>query len=179
MEGGRGLALEIHLEGGLLQEPFEDVFRRVLPRALRVARRILGNDPRAEDAAAEALARAHASWKKVGSKPYCEAWILRVTANIAVDISRRERRMLPVGLGHESVPDGAEAEDALSHVDLAAALAALPKRQREVIVLQYLEGLSEAEIAATLGVSPGTIKKNGFRARETLRRRLGADLDRA
>lgn len=57
MEGARSLALEIHLEGGLLLEPFEDVFRRVLPRALRVARRILGNDPRAEDAAAEALAR--------------------------------------------------------------------------------------------------------------------------
>lgn len=99
-----------------------------------------------------------------------------MTANIAVDIARRERRMLPVGLGREAQPEATEAQDPLSLIDLAAALAALPKRQREVIVLQYLEGLSEAEIAATLGVSPGTIKKNGFRARETLRKRLGADI---
>ena len=178
MEAGRTLALEIRLEGALVQEPFEDVFRRVLPRAVKVARRILGNETRAEDAAAEALARAHASWNKVGSKPYCEAWILRVTANVAVDMTRSERHTLPTGLEQRPSEDSRDdAEGTLSRVDLAAALAALPRRQREVIILQYLEGLSEAEIAEAMGVSPGTVKKNGFRARETLRKRLGEDVD--
>ena len=178
MDAGRTLALEFRLEGELVQEPFEDVFRRVLPRAVKVARRILRNETRAEDAAAEALARAHAAWKKVGSTTYCEAWILRVTANVAVDMSRRERRVLPAGLEQQERPDDAEGpEDALSRVDLAAALAILPRRQREVVILQYLEGFSEAEIAEALGVSPGTVKKNGFRARESLRKKLGADLE--
>ncbi len=174
MDAGRSLAFEFRLEGALVQEPFEDVFRRVLPRAVKVARRILGNETRAEDAAAEALARAHASWHKLGSKTYCEAWILRVTANVAVDMSRRDRPTLPLDPEHAADEDPS---DAISRVDLAAALAALPRRQREVIILQYLEGLSEAEIAEAMGVSPGTVKKNGFRARETLRKRLGTDLD--
>lgn len=176
MEAGQTLALEFRLEGALVQEPFEDVFRRVLPRAVKVARRILGNETRAEDAAAEALARAHASWNKVGSKTYCDAWILRVTANVAVDMSRRDRHLIHTGLDPQSSDTG-DAEGALSRVDLAAALAALPKRQREVIILQYLEGLSEAEIAQAMGVSPGTVKKNGFRARESLRKKLGEDVD--
>jgi len=177
MDAGRSIALEIRLEGALVQEPFEDVFRRVLPRAVKVARRILGNETRAEDAAAEALARAHASWPRLASKTYCDAWILRVTANVAVDMSRRDRHTTPSGLDQHAQPDATDdPEGAVSRVDLAAALAELPRRQREVIILRYLEGLSEAEIAQAMGVSAGTVKKNGFRARETLRRRLG-DVD--
>lgn len=176
MDAGRTLALEFRLEGALVQEPFEDVFRRVLPRAVRVARRILGSETRAEDAAAEAFARAHASWGKLGGKTYCEAWILRVTANVAIDMSRRDKHLLPMGLEETLAGAGEDPEAALSRVDLAAALAVLPRRQREVIILQYLEGLSEAEIAAAMGVSTGTVKKNGFRARESLRKKLGTDL---
>ena len=179
MDGGRALALDLRLEGTLVQEPFEDVFRRVLPRALRVAQRILGNETRAEDAAAEALARAHSSWHKVGSTSYCEAWILRVTANVAIDMSRRDRHLLPHAWDDQAEHDSRDdSEHAVTRIDLAAALASLPKRQREVVILQYLEGLTEAETALAMGVSPGTVKKNGFRARETLRKRLGMDVDR-
>ena len=176
MDAGRTLALAFRIEGAMAEEPFEDVFRRILPRAVRVARRILGNETRAEDAAAEALARAHASWSRVGSKPYRDAWILRVTSNVAVDMGRRERHTFPSGLDQQA-PESDDPEGALSRVDLAAALAMLPRRQREVVILQYLEGFSEAEIAAALGVSAGTVKKNGFRARETLRKKLGTELD--
>ena len=60
---------------------FETAFRELFPRSYRVAVRILGDGADAEDAAAEALARAHASWKKVGTMSYRDAWVLRVTAN--------------------------------------------------------------------------------------------------
>jgi len=173
----RASALELRLGGELVQESFEDVFRRILPRAVKVARRILGNETQAEDAAAEALARAHASWGKVGAHPHCEAWILRVTANVAVDMTRSRKRAAAIDLDDaRHVAEDPDREDRrLSHLALAAALAALPKRQREVIVLQHLEGFSEAEVAQALGISVGTVKKNGFRARETLRKRMGAD----
>ncbi|HYU03866.1 MAG TPA: sigma-70 family RNA polymerase sigma factor [Jatrophihabitantaceae bacterium] len=48
----------------------------------------------------------------------------------------------------------------------------LPRRQREVIVMRYWAGLSEAEIAATLGVSPGTVKTAAARARRAIQSRM-------
>jgi len=152
-------------------EEFEGVFRALLPRAHRVAFRILGDDRDAEDAAAEAFARAHASWRRVGRLPYRDAWILRVTANVAIDLARK-RRPLPVAtidVEHEDV--------VVLHVTLLAALAALPRRQREVVTLRFLEDLSEADIARVLHVSVGTVKKTTHRAMAALRERLGADWD--
>jgi len=57
---------------------------------------------------------------------------------------------------------------------LAAAVRQLPRRQREVIVLRYYLDLSEAEIAAWLGVSPGSVKRHASRATESLQRRMEA-----
>ena len=54
-----------------------------------------------------------------------------------------------------------------------AALAALPRRRREVLVLRYWLGLPESEIAATLGISPGTVKSTAARGLAALARRLG------
>ena len=54
-----------------------------------------------------------------------------------------------------------------------AALARLPRRRREVLVLRYYLGLSEAEIAAVLGISPGTVKSTAARALAALARDLG------
>ena len=54
-----------------------------------------------------------------------------------------------------------------------AALAALPLRRREVLVLRYYLGLSEAEIAKTLGISPGTVKSSSARGLAALGRMLG------
>ena len=53
-----------------------------------------------------------------------------------------------------------------------AALARLPTRRREVLVLRYYAGLSEAEIAATLGISAGTVKSTAARGLATLARAL-------
>jgi RNA polymerase sigma factor (sigma-70 family) len=150
-------------------EDFEVVFRALLPRAYRVAFRILGSRAEAEDAAAEALARAHASWSRVGGLAWRDAWVLRVTANVAVDMSRRRPRPVPV----RSTTSDDVVELASLRLALAAALRTLPRRQREVIVLRYLADLTEAEVAACLHVSLGSVKRHGHRGMAALRELIG------
>ena len=62
---------------------------------------------------------------------------------------------------------------AAEHAELIEALRRLPRRQREVLVLRYWEALSEAEIAAALGVSVGTVKSTASRGLDALQARLG------
>ena len=57
---------------------------------------------------------------------------------------------------------------------LHAALEQLPRRQREVVVLRYWEHLSEADIASTLGVAPGTVKSTASRALDALGAAMGS-----
>jgi RNA polymerase sigma factor (sigma-70 family) len=154
---------------------FEAAFREMLPRAYRVAFRVLGNRAEAEEAAAEALARAHASWGRVGGLPWRDAWVLRVTTNVAVDMTRRRQR--PMLAGSSSTSD--EGELVTLRLALSAALATLPRRQREVIALRYLADLTETEVAACLHVSLGSVKRHGYRGMAALRQLLDVPEDGA
>jgi RNA polymerase sigma factor (sigma-70 family) len=150
------------------QEGFREAFDALFPAAFRLAYRIVGSVPQAEDAAAEALARAFASWRKVWRLPYRDAWVMRVTVNVAVDMLRRQERP-PLPLSQEA--DFADA--AALRLTLAQALARLPKRQREVLSLRHLSGLTEAEVAESLHLSASTVKVHARRGTAALRRRLG------
>ena len=145
-------------------EGFDEVFRDLYPQARSVAQRILGSIPDAEDAAAEGLARALVDWHRIGALPHRDAWILRVTINAAIDMARRRRRAEP-----EPVVV-ADADDVtVLRITLVAALAELPRRQREAVVLRHLAGLPEQEVAAALGVSHNTAKKHLQRGMARLR----------
>jgi RNA polymerase sigma factor (sigma-70 family) len=156
---------------GCLEDSFETTYLAVLTTAFAVAYRILGHVPDAEDAAAEAFARALASWQRVARLPYREAWILRVTANVAIDRARRERLRPEIG-----PPATSQNEDLTAvRVALVAALRSLPHRQRDAVVLRYLAGLPEREVAACLHLSPNTVKTHTHRGLEALRRLLRDD----
>jgi RNA polymerase sigma factor (sigma-70 family) len=160
------------------REDFDAAFHDLLPKAKRVAYRILGDVTDAEDAAVEALARASVRWRKIGSLPpeQRKAWVLRVTSNVAYDeVRRRIRHQRP--LPSEQPVDGREPEYVIDLRDsVIRELAALPRRQKEVLTLRYIGGLSEAEIANNLGVSPGTVKTSASRGLATLRARLDIDV---
>ncbi|MGH9190821.1 MAG: RNA polymerase sigma factor [Acidimicrobiales bacterium] len=160
MSGGAGPA-----------EGFEGAFDTLFPRAFRLARRILGDPHAAEDVAAEALARTYAHWSKVSTLPYRDGWVLRVATNLAIDRLRRHPTDRPVS------PE-LLAEDALVlRLALTAALRGLPRRQREAIALHYLGDLTDAEVALALKVSVGTVKTHIHRGLESLRSRLGPELE--
>jgi RNA polymerase sigma factor (sigma-70 family) len=165
------------MDGPAAPEDFERAFASLYPAARSVAKRILGSLPAAEDAAAEALTRALVDWERVRTLPYRDAWILRVTANVAIDMARRQRPA-PVALDDDH-GDGPVGDAAALRVTLVAALAALPRRQREAIVLRHLLGLPEAEVAAAMDVSSNSVKKHLQRGMDKLRRSVpdaGGDL---
>ncbi len=148
-------------------ESFDLAFVVLFPRAFRLSYRLLGDRAAAEDAAAEAMARAFADWKRVSELPYRDGWVLRVTSNIALDQIRK--RKLPVFAPAAASED----EDTRAlRVALWAALRALPRRQREIVVLRYIAGLTENEVAQLLGLSLGTVKTHVTRGRAALRRAI-------
>lgn len=143
---------------------FDDAYVVLFTSADRVALRILGDPAAAEDVAAETMARALVAWGRIHG--YADRWVLRVATNLAIDAIRRRRHLATAQV---VVP----AEDAvLRRIDLLVALRRLPRRQAQVVVLRYLVGLGDGEIAQTLGVSNETVKTHLERGLEALRRRI-------
>ena len=159
--------------GTQLIDDFENAFDELFPRAFRLARGILGDAAAAEDVAAEALARAYARWARVADLPWRDGWVLRVAANLAIDAVRRGRRPVPVPTSAPSAED----EAVVLRLALSAALRALPRRQRQAVALHYLGGLSDGEVAATLGISTGSVKTHISRGVAALRARLGPGIE--
>ena len=84
--------------------------------------------------------------------------------------SRRRRRERRVFLAQRLVASPELVSD--SSNEIFTVVATLPAKQRAVIVLRYVEGLSESEISATLGCAPGTVKSLASRALDRLRKEI-------
>lgn len=126
----------------------------------------------AEDVLQTALAKLYVAWPRVRRSRSEEAYVRRIIVNATIDESRRPwRRERSVDV----VPDqGYEPPDRVVRSDLVAALATLPTRQRQVIVLRHWLGLSVEETADDLGISTGTVKSQTAHGLAALRARLGA-----
>ncbi|HEX3623742.1 MAG TPA: sigma-70 family RNA polymerase sigma factor [Acidimicrobiales bacterium] len=156
---------------------FQEAFRGLFLVAFQVTHRILGDITRAEDAAAEATARALVDWRRVGRMEHRNAWIARVAGNVAIDEVRRlnRRREVPDRSDGPPVPDRTD-ETAL-RMALGAEMARLSTRQREVIALRYLADFDEAEVSRALGISVNSVKKHAARGKAALRARLNPTLE--
>jgi DNA-directed RNA polymerase specialized sigma24 family protein len=74
---------------------FDEAYGPLFLRAATLAYRLLGDRASAEDVAAEALARTYARWSRLEGLAYRDAWVLRVTTNLAIDAARRRPRGAP------------------------------------------------------------------------------------
>jgi RNA polymerase sigma factor (sigma-70 family) len=127
----------------------------------------------AEDATAEAFARAFANWETVADHPNPRAWVLRVAWNYYRSSWRRwEGRWA----AEVDAPTPA-APETWADPDLAAAIRKLPLGQREVIVVVALGELTTVEAAEVLGKAAGTVRSQLFRARAALRDALDERVD--
>ena len=153
-------------------EEFGDFMRGRWPAMVRLAYGLTGDLGHAEDVAQATFARAYASWSRVARTGDPDAYVRRIVINENNTRFRRRRvaESLVDAVPEPSGPRSADTADALG--DSAALLKALRKlgpRQRAVIVLRFWMDMSEAETAAALDCSVGTVKSQASRALAALR----------
>jgi RNA polymerase sigma-70 factor (sigma-E family) len=138
------------------------------PGLVRLAFGLTGDRWAAEDLAQVTLARAYVAWRRVSRADDPDAYLRRVLINASHRRFRRRRVAEQPGDLPE-VPVEGPAELVGERAALLAALRRLPPRQRAVIVLRYWEDLTDTQIAAALGYSPGTVRSQLSRALAKLR----------
>lgn len=172
-------------------DPDEDLVRRVgegdpaaiqamvarkLPRMLSLAQRMLGDAAEAEDVAQEAMLRA---WRQAPrwtpGQARFDTWLHRVGLNLCYDRLRR-RREIATDVLPDRIDDGPAPDRGLlaaeTGVQVQAALARLPERQREAIVLCHYQELGNIEAAALMEVSVEALESLLSRGRRALRAAL-------
>jgi len=149
-------------------DDFDEFFVRHYASLVRSLTMITGDPERAVDGAQEAFIKAYASWHRVREMEMPLAWIRRVAINKCHDSRKADRRRRRRELG-QGAADGPAADGVVGDVYVLELLQHLPARQREVTVLFYVDDLSVAEVASTIGISEGAVKFHLNQARERLR----------
>ncbi len=154
------------------RETFEEFYATEYAAVVGLAYALSGNRWVAEDLAQEAFLAAHRDWDRIAAYEKPGAWVRRVVANLSVSAFRRRlaeaKAFGRLAFGHASTVAELSAEDA----EFWGAVRKLPHRQAQVVALHYLEDRPVAEIADTLGIAPGTVKKHLHDGRRELARRL-------
>ncbi len=145
---------------------------RMTPRLYRLALRLLADAAEAEDVVQEAMLRLWQiapRWEPGAAQP--ATWAYRVAMNLATDRLRR-RRSVPLDAVPEPADEAPAPFEALLETDrtraLEAALAQLPDRQRQAVVLRHLEGLPNPEIADVMGVGVEAVESLTARGKKRL-----------
>lgn len=149
---------------------------RKLPRLLALATRMLGDRMEAEDVAQEVFVRI---WKQASRWKEGEArfdtWVHRVALNLCYDRLRGRREVPHAELPDEidlAAPPEATLEARAKDQRVREALAALPARQREALVLNYYQEMSNIDAAALMGITVDALESLLARARRNLRAQL-------
>lgn len=176
---GRLLTEETEAPAGRRAAPSDAVVRELFAAhwtgLCRLAGLILGDHAWAEEVVQEAFLRTCDGWGRLRQPDRADLYLRATVVNLCR--SRLRRRSIEWRVNSTSFrrspevvePPSTEPDEAQR---VAAAVRALPPRQRSAVVLRYYEDLSEAEIAVALGCSVGTVKSQLAKARQSLGRRL-------
>jgi len=143
----------------------------IAPRILRFAARMLGDRTEAEDVTQEAMLRlwrVAPDWQDGAAQP--ATWVYRVASNLCTDRLRRRRKTLDEmpDLPDMALSQHAQMMQAARAQALEAALARLPERQRQAVILRHLEGLSNPEIAAIMMLGVEAVESLTARGKRNL-----------
>jgi len=152
------------------RDAFAGLVRLHQRRAYLVARAIVTVHEDAEDAVQEGFVRAWQAIERFDPNQGFGAWVNRIVANAALDITRRRKVRSTEELSDAlQSPFRDPAQDAELKSRLSEALAQLPERARSVIVMHDVEGFTHVEIGEMLGIPGGTARSDLHHARQKLR----------
>ena len=160
---------------------FSELVRTHSQGVLNVVYRMCGNQQLAEDAAQEAFIQA---WMRLSSfrpKASFRSWLYRIAVNAAIDMLRKEKRILPNAVEDLNLVASNPSPEAMltsgERAELVAkAVATLPDASRTVLILREYEELSYNEIAETLEIPMGTVMSRLSYARKLLKEKLAVAL---
>ena len=158
---------------------FATLMERYLNMVYSIACGMLGNHADAEDVCQEVFLRLHRRAATLTSHHSLRLWLYRTCLNCCLDeLRRRSRRpVLSSGAGMELIESGVQGPEQLAanrgfDSQVISCLLQLPPRQRAVFTLRHFVGLTIAEISATLGCAPGTVKCHLSRSLAAIREML-------
>jgi RNA polymerase sigma factor (sigma-70 family) len=150
-----------------------ELTRRLTPRVLAYAARLLGDRTEAEDVAQEAMLRLWRiapEWRQ--GEAQVTTWLYRVVTNLCIDRQRKGRRQAPIEAAGDPADGRPGAVAVLTEAEraqaLQTALDGLPERQRQAVVLRHLEGLSNPEIAAVMDIGVEAVESLTARGKRAL-----------
>lgn len=147
---------------------FERFYASQYSSVVRLCIAVTGRPEVAEEVAQEAFVAAHRRWEQVSGFDSPEAWVRRAALNAAVSVLRRRRTELRLlgrlAFRRDRPPSAVQGE----WRDMWKAVAALPRRQAQVVALIYLEDRSAADTARVLGLTENTVRTHLRRALEAL-----------
>lgn len=129
--------------------------------------------PTAEDVVQEAFLKAFRAMDRLQSDEYVLPWLMRIVINESRSLLRKTRREhvtseVPAGVSASAETDFLRAWEQR----WVAAVMALPERYRTPVYLFYVDGMATEDIAAAMGIRPGTVRVRLLRGRKLLQRRL-------
>jgi RNA polymerase sigma-70 factor (ECF subfamily) len=177
-------ALVTQAQNGNVQA-FEQLVFLYQDRLYGLCHRLAGNHTDAQDLAQEAFVRAYRALGKFRQEADFGTYLHRIAVNLWLSYRKRNHNEFSLDdpvlttegeLLRQVADNNQQPEQVLENAEFQLlvheALAALPKEHRAVLVLREMESLSYEEIAATLGVAPGTVKSRLNRARNALKKTL-------
>jgi RNA polymerase sigma-70 factor (ECF subfamily) len=145
------------------------------PRLMTVARRLLGSRADAEDAVQRALLQCYQGARRYQPRWAVSTWLYRILTNVCVDELRRRgvrAAHAESAVAQPTAPAFEAPGDAGRRVDVARALARVPREARVLLALHYVNGLGNAELARIRGISINTVKSQLARGKTILRAAL-------
>lgn len=160
---------------------FEELVLRYEKTVYNLALRMVGDRDDAFDMTQEAFIKAYGSLSSFRGDSKFSVWIYRITTNVCLDFLRSKSRKQQVSLtvsdddedAQLDIPDPSSAPEQqlmqkMSMQSVEEGLKTLPDKQRQILVMRELGGMSYAEIGAALSLEEGTVKSRIFRARKRL-----------
>jgi RNA polymerase sigma-70 factor (sigma-E family) len=158
--------------GGVTADSYEQFVAARSAVLHRTAYLLTGSAADADDLVQTTLIKLYVAWHRVVAASSPEAYARQILVNTFVS-GRRPARFTREQLVHTTPDLAVHDPDPEDRLTVWPHVLALPAQQRAVVVLRYYSGLSEAEIARTLGCAKGTVKSNSSAALTTLRKRMG------